>query len=147
MNDELHGGNAPAPRPEDGYEKSDPRAAAIAAAGVGVLVLLIVVVLGLQAYYDRVHEQQVFVQVLSPVAEDYRNLRAKEEGVLGSYQYLDRAAGTVRLPIARAMELLAREAAEGRLPFSTKPAPVAPPQPAGQAAQAPAAPPGGSDAK
>jgi hypothetical protein len=130
----------------DGYERTEPKTAAIAAAGAAVLLLLIAVVLGLQFYYDRVHEQQVYVKVLDPVSEDYRNLRAKEDGQLGSYQYIDRAAGAVRLPIARSMELLAREAAEDKLPYPTKPAPVVTPQQIEQAAQAAAAP-GGAGAK
>lgn len=130
----------------EGYERTDPKTAAIAGAGASVLLLLIAVVLGLQYYYDRVHEQQVYVKVLDPVSEDYRNLRAKEEGQLGSYQYIDRATGAVRLPIARAMELLAREAAEGRLTYPTKPAPVAAPQQIEQAAPATSAP-GGAGAK
>lgn len=132
--------------PEQGYEKSEPRTALIAAAGAAVLLFLIVVVFALQAYFDRVHEQQLFVQVLDPVSEDFKNLRAKEEGQLGSYQYLDRNAGTVRLPIARAIELFEKEAAEGRLGYPTKPAPVVTPQQlaAQQAQPAQPAPQGGA---
>ena len=69
-------------------------------------------------------EQQIYVKELEPVAEDLRNLRAKEDGQLHSYQYIDRARGTVRIPIERAMELLEEEYAEGRLSYPTKPAPV-----------------------
>jgi len=38
---------------------------------------------------------------------DLRDLRATEDAVLNSYGWVDRPAGIVRLPIARAMELLA----------------------------------------
>lgn len=107
-----------------GYESSEPRMGLVAAAFGAIVVGLIATVLILQAVYDRMHEQQVFVRVLEPVAEDLRNLRAREDGQLHSYQYLDRATGAVRIPIDRAMELLEKEAAEGRLGYPTKPAPV-----------------------
>ena len=38
---------------------------------------------------------------------DLRDLRAAEDAVLTSYGWVDRKAGIVRIPIARAMELLA----------------------------------------
>ena len=39
---------------------------------------------------------------------DLRELRAAEDAVLNSYGWVDRKAGIVRIPIARAMELLAK---------------------------------------
>ena len=111
---------------ENGYEQGEPRMGLVAAAFGAIIVGLIAVVLGLQALYDHLREQQIYVKVLQPVSEDLLNLRAREEGQLHSYQYIDRASGRVRIPIERAMELLARESAEGRLSYPTKPAPVKP---------------------
>ncbi len=93
-----------------GYETSEPRAGAIALVGAAIVVLLIVVILGTEAYYDHVREQQIFVKQLQPVSEDMQALRAREDTELNSYHYLDRAKGTVRLPISRAMDLLVEEA-------------------------------------
>src|SRR5207247_9692319 len=45
-------------------------------------------------------------------AEDLAQLRAREDTILDGYGWEDRAAGTVHIPIARAMELVAREAAK-----------------------------------
>ena len=39
---------------------------------------------------------------------DLRDLRTAEDAVLNSYGWVDRRAGIVRIPIARAMELLAQ---------------------------------------
>lgn len=108
----------------NGYEKSEPRMSLVALAFGAIVAGLIIVILGLQAVYDRVHEKQIFVKVLEPVSEDLRNLRAKEDGQLHSYQYIDRASGAVRIPIERAMELLEKEAAAGKLRYPTSPAPV-----------------------
>jgi hypothetical protein len=37
--------------------------------------------------------------------QDLRDLRAREDQTLNSYQWVDRSAGTVRIPIAEAMKL------------------------------------------
>ncbi len=113
-----------APPAGAGFDLTEPRTRFIALFGLGTLVALVVIILGLQAYVDRVKEQEIYERVLQPVSEDLRALRAREDTELNSYGYIDRAKGTVRLPIARAMELLAKEYEEGRLFYPTKPAPV-----------------------
>ena len=45
-------------------------------------------------------------------AEDLAQLRAREDTILDGYGWEDRAAGMVHIPIARAMELVAKEAAK-----------------------------------
>jgi len=96
-----------------GYERSEPNVRLIAAVGGISIFLLFAIVLGLQFYFDRALEQQVYVRVLAPESQALRDLRAREDEELHSYRYLDRDKGTVRLPIERAMELLASEAAPG----------------------------------
>ena len=124
---------------EQDYEHGEPRTKLIAAFGLGTIFVLVAVVMGVQAYFDHVEEQLVFQKQLVPVFDDLKNVRAREEGQLHSYQYIDRNAGVVRIPIDRAMELLAAEAAEGKLKYPSKPAPVvAPLQGGGNAAAAPA---------
>ncbi len=92
-----------------GFDTSEPKARAIAMFGLLVVIAVIAVILGLQAYVDRVRERQVFVKQLEPVSADLRALRAQEDEQLNSYRYIDRAAGAVRIPIRRAMELLIAE--------------------------------------
>ncbi|MGE5648183.1 MAG: hypothetical protein ACM336_20590 [Acidobacteriota bacterium] len=94
----------------EGFERSEPRAGFIAAIGGAIMVLLVLVVLGVQTYYDHVRDQQIFVKQLEPVSEDLKALRAREAEQLHSYRYIDRAKGTVRLPIERAMDLVVEEA-------------------------------------
>src|SRR5206468_2965689 len=45
-------------------------------------------------------------------AEDLAQLRAREDTTLDGYGWEDRTAGVVHIPIARAMELVAKEAAK-----------------------------------
>ena len=107
-----------------GFDRSEPNVQFIAIFGAGTLVLLVVTVVALQYYYDRVLEEQVFVKVREPVAQTLVDLRAREDEELHSYRYLDREKGTVRLPIERAMELLANEAAQGKLKYAQRAVPV-----------------------
>lgn len=46
--------------------------------------------------------------------KDLARLRAEEDALLGGYAWVDRQAGTVRIPIVRAMELLAERRAGRR---------------------------------
>lgn len=94
---------------QPGYDTHEPRTRLIAVFGLLTLVLLAAIILGLQAYVDRAREHQVFVKQLEPVAQDLRDLRAREDAELNSYRYLDRNKGTVQIPIRRAMELLLAE--------------------------------------
>jgi hypothetical protein len=107
-----------------GFDRSEPNVRFIAIFGAGTLVLLVVSVLALQYYYDRVLEEQVFVKVQEPVSQTLVDLRAREDEALHSYRYLDREKGTIRLPIERAMELLASESAQGKLKYPQRSVPV-----------------------
>lgn len=46
--------------------------------------------------------------------QDLQALRAEEEALLGGYGWVDREAGTVRIPIERAIELLAERGSARR---------------------------------
>lgn len=45
----------------------------------------------------------------STPSQDFRTLRAHEDAVLGSYSWVDRRAGTVRIPINRAIDLMVQK--------------------------------------
>ena len=107
-----------------GYDVNEPKMALVAASGGAIMVLLILVILAVQFYFDRVEQQLVFVRVAEPVAQDLKDLRHREDSELHSYEYIDRAKGVVRVPIERAMTLLAREYADGKVAYPTKPTPV-----------------------
>jgi hypothetical protein len=99
-----------------GLDRNDPkiRATAILAAIAGIALLAFVI--AAQAGFRQIHPDQP-----ASKAADLRTLRASEDEQLTSYRYIDRAKGTVALPVDRAMELLVKEAAEGKLPYSTEP--------------------------
>ena len=126
---------------EEGFDHTEPRSGWIAATGVASIIALVGIILAIQYYFDRFAEQQLYQQVLEPVADDLTNLRDREDTELHQDKYVDRKAGTVRISIERAMDLLAKEYAEGRLPYPTAPAAIKPITPEG-GVPAPAAGPG-----
>jgi hypothetical protein len=122
-------------RPNDevnpGYEASDvsPNAIWIVAAGIVVgVVLVIVAVTWLYGYLHRrdlaSQQRSAMDRVTTAVAgtgprfpeprlqvapqEDLAAFRAREESVLHSYGWIDRQAGVVRIPIERAMDIIAQ---------------------------------------
>jgi hypothetical protein len=110
--------------PGEGFDRQDPNARLIGLLGLATVAVLAGVVLALQYYYDTVREQQVYIRVLAPESEELMELRAREDAQLHSYEYIDREKGLVRLPVERAMELLAAESAAGAPKYATVPYPV-----------------------
>jgi len=94
---------------ETGYDRHDPNTRFIALLGLATIVILIAAVFGVQYYYDRLYDEQVYVKVLEPESETLKDLRSRENEQLHSYQYIDREKGTVRIPIERAMQVLVEE--------------------------------------
>jgi hypothetical protein len=111
-----------------GFDTSEPKGGFIALFGIAVVVTLVVTILGIQFYFEQANEEEVYNQVLAPESDQLKNLHAKEDTQLYSYQYIDRTKGTVRLTIDRAMDLLAKEAAENKLPYPTQPTAVKTPE-------------------
>jgi hypothetical protein len=103
-----------------GFDTAEVNARSVTIFLIATVVMLVVVIGGVQFYFDSIHEREFYEKVMVPVSEDLRDLRAREDGQLGSYGYVNKDAGVVRIPISRAMTLLAREAAEGKLSYPTQ---------------------------
>jgi hypothetical protein len=108
---------------DTGYDKQEPPAGLIAGLSVATFIALILVILGVRAYFDYT-KQQYEEQLSATVAEELRNLHNNEDEALNSYKVVDKANGVVRIPIRRAMELVAKESAEGKLKYAQKEYPV-----------------------
>jgi hypothetical protein len=124
-----------------GFDTTEPKGGFIAVFGIATVVTLVATILGIQYYFDQAFEQQTYSEVLAADSDQLKNLHATEDQQLYSYQYVDRTQGSVRLTIDRAMDLLAKEAAEDKLQYPTTPYKVKTPEElaAGPAAAAPAA--------
>jgi hypothetical protein len=117
------------PTPEVGFERTDADVSTLLLWGVGLVVVLILAVLvtwlmfrllaARATYYDIQHpalplaatDNQIPPEprllVIEP--EDLESARKEEDEVLNGYGWVDKDKGTVRIPIARAMELIVKE--------------------------------------
>ncbi len=78
---------------------------------LGVVLLILVVIL-LQMMFYRV-ESDLYAKTYADPQLDVARVNAEQLELLGSYSYVDREKGIIRIPVQRAMELLAREPARG----------------------------------
>jgi hypothetical protein len=145
MEDTHHNQPVPAPAVSEvietntDFDRSEPHALLIAGFGIASVIGLVVIILGIQAYFDHLREQAEYEKVAVPVAQDLKDLHAQEDEELNHYKYLDRNTGTVQIPVSRAMELIAQEAAAHKLKYFQKPTAVKVPGAPGTAGTAPAA--------
>jgi len=107
--------------PDLGYDRSEPMTGPIVANIIGILVFLVVVIAFVNFYFTNYVDQLVEERQLAPVSQDLLELRAKEDQALGSYAVTDKTAGTVRLPVSRAMELVISESKAGAPKYPVAP--------------------------
>jgi hypothetical protein len=96
---------------EPGHETRDANTRAIVTFAVVLTVLLVVVHLGLLGLYRlmlRHRPPEPTVNAPVNIYEQLQRMRQSEQETLTTYGWVDRNAGVVRIPIERAMELVAR---------------------------------------
>jgi hypothetical protein len=114
------------PTESQGHERTDVSVRGVLVAGVLLVVgaILAQLVVGVQFFALRGARERETPPVIAAgapegppeprlqttPAEDLAQVRMQEETILDGYGWEDRAAGVVHIPIARAMELVAREA-------------------------------------
>ena len=74
-------------------------------------MVVAVLLLWLRDYFFVVRNEAVQRNVLESPNTRLEALRAQEAAALGTYGWVDKEKGVVRVPIDRAMELVAQEAA------------------------------------
>lgn len=100
-----------------GFDADEPNTRGILVFLLSMVVIFIVVVLGVTYYFKYVYEQAEYEKVLAPPSEQLQELRNREDWNLTHYGYADKAKGQVRIPLDKAMELLVKEAADGKLRY------------------------------
>jgi hypothetical protein len=105
-----------------GYEDSDVSVGRLVAFAGGVVALIVLGVLGSAAVFHFFVSHQPLGPPASPFEDtralppeprlqitaplDLKHYRAEQEGILKGYSWVDQPAGTVRIPVDRAMDLL-----------------------------------------
>lgn len=109
-----------------GYERTEPNARKIGLLTVGIVVTIIVVCFFVYWWYVLERERAFFREFQAPVWQTLKDVRTYETERLTQYKFIDKAKGSVQLPIERAMELYAKEAAEGKVFYGGKAGNVVP---------------------
>jgi len=114
--------------PQLGHETSDINVWAVGKFGIalaGVTVLSLVLLFGLMKYFQSRETPEV-MKPLDPAAmfpqprlqtkpiPDLRTFRTDEEKVLDTYGWVDQPKGIVRIPIGRAIDVLAQRGLPAR---------------------------------
>ena len=95
-----------------GYEKSDVAIGRFVMVTLASVIFTVTVIVVLFQYFSVEKEEQFQRVVYAPESPVLRDLRAKEEAELSSYGIVDDSLHRYRIPIERAMELVANEAFE-----------------------------------
>lgn len=111
-------------------EGDHPKNLFIIGAVLVVCTGLIVMVVAVNEFYKFAVRDAIQEKQLSPENALKRAQRAKEQAVLGKYQWVDQNAGVVRIPMERAFELTVRDWASRPDTLPPAPAPVPAPAPA-----------------
>ena len=126
---------------ELGFDRTEVQTVPVLVVTVAIVGFIVAVCVGCAIYYNSFRDAAVERIQLEPVSKDYLDLQAREAQQLGTYGTINKAAGTVRLPIEKAMELVVAESAPGgKWKFPANPYPVKKPEDAAAAAPAAAAP-------
>jgi len=93
-----------------GYEKQDVSAWKVGLVGFASLLLLVLAIVVINQIFALTKLSLYYETVLRPEAKALREQRSREDETLNSYGVIDAKAGIYRIPIDRAMKLLADEA-------------------------------------
>jgi hypothetical protein len=92
-----------------GYEKRDVNIVMIIGSSVFLVAILVIILVFLVDYFVETKEEMVYEIQLKPESVELKTLEAADEEILNGYKVLDEKRGVYRIPIDRAMELLAKE--------------------------------------
>lgn len=106
--------------PKEGFDHTEPKSGAIVGFAIGSVILLVITILALQSYFNKIWEEAVYEKVLVPPSEQLIDLHRREDWFLTHYSWSDKKNNQVRIPVDRAMELFAQEAASGKTFYPAK---------------------------
>lgn len=96
--------------PSAGYEKTDVAVGKVVLVTFAAIVIIGLTALAMELMFVTEKEDQFQKVVFAPESTVLRDLRAREDAELHSYEVVDTANGRYRIPIERAMQLMADEA-------------------------------------
>jgi len=102
----------------------------VLAAAIGFVIFAGLCVVGLRAYYDALVGPGLYVpprpfpapELQTSPLSDLEKLQAAQQARLERYGWIDQSKGLLRIPIARAMEIVASKGASALAPLEQPPA-------------------------
>lgn len=119
--------------PEVGFDHHEPRTGVIALVSTVTIVVLILIIVGVYYLYMVAYESVEYQQYTGVASKELQAIHDREEEQLNRYAYINKEKGVVRIPIDRAMEIVASEFEQGKVFYNTTPYPVKPEPPGGAA--------------
>ena len=108
--------------PQEGFDATEPNTPAIWLFTIVSVVGLVLVIVAVQGYFEQIYKEAVYQRVLSVPSEQLQDVRNRDAWNLTHYMYgnLDKSTNRVRIPIDKAMQTFAAEAAAGKLFYPAK---------------------------
>ncbi|WP_321474539.1 hypothetical protein [uncultured Paludibaculum sp.] len=128
------------------YDRRDAKAGLIAIVSTAVMGVFIAMIIGVYWLYVVAYEKVEFDQYAGVASKELQAIHDREEEQLHRYSYIDKEKGIVRIPIDRAMDIVATEFAEGKVGYNTQSYAVKDELPGGAAGGANAPAPGAAPA-
>jgi hypothetical protein len=112
--------------PKEGFDATEPNTPAIWLFTVGSILGLVLVIVAVQGYFNQMYKDAVTERVLTVPSELLQDVRNRDAWNLSHYMYgdLDKSSKRVRMPIDKAMQTFATEAAAGKLFYPAKATPI-----------------------
>jgi hypothetical protein len=131
--------------PKEGFDATEPNTPAIWLFTIVSVIGLVLVIVAVQGYFDQIYKQAVYERVLTAPSESLQDVRNRDAWNMTHYMWgnLDKSSNRVRMPIDKAMQTFAAEAAAGKLFYPAKDTPIKKDEPA-TAAATPGATPAGT---
>lgn len=104
-----------APRSSDAdAAPADPNAATTITIGILAAIFVILSIIVLQAVFFRAQDREHRIKVVAETPQELKDLRAAQIEKLQGYRWVDKKEGVAGIPIDRAMEIVVRDAKEGK---------------------------------
>jgi hypothetical protein len=116
------------------YDRREPRSGLIALVTGATIVVLVGMILGIYWLYVFAYEHVDQEQYSGVPSKQLEAIHAREADHLYKYAFIDKEKGVIRIPIDRAIDLVAAEYAKGTVAYNTKTYPVKVEGPGGAAA-------------
>ena len=114
--------------PGSQFDDTEPGSGNIFFVAIATIFFILVTIGGIYGYYSWFREKMLFERQLAPNSVELTTIRTREDQILNSYGYVEKDKGIVRLPVARAIELVLAESGEGKEKYSTVDKLIPPPK-------------------